>query len=113
SGEGIEAWEVLDLLTGLVNKSLVISEAQGGMERYRLSETIRRYARDRLPATGESEAVGGRHRDFYRRQLEALPPEADFPAYKAWCETERDNLRAALAFSLEEPQGAPTALRIG
>jgi hypothetical protein len=47
-GEGVEEWEVLDRLTSLVEKSLVHYEEQGGEGRYRLLETVRQYARDRL-----------------------------------------------------------------
>jgi len=56
-GDGVEEWEVLDLLTALVDKSLVLYEEQYGETRYRLLETVRQYARDRLLEAGESQAV--------------------------------------------------------
>jgi len=56
-GEGIEAHDVLDLLTHLVDKSLVVMEGDGGGGRYRLLETIRQYARDRLLESGEEAVV--------------------------------------------------------
>src|SRR5438045_3435525 len=53
----VEAGEVLDLLTGLVEKSMVLYEEQGGQGRYRLLETVRQYARDRLLEAGEAELM--------------------------------------------------------
>src|SRR5437016_2754291 len=58
-------WAALDLLTSLVEKSLVLYEERGGEERYRLLETVRQYARDRLVEVGEAAAVRDRHRDWY------------------------------------------------
>ena len=42
-GNGVESSDILDLLTQLVDKSLVIAETQGGLARYRLLETLRQY----------------------------------------------------------------------
>ena len=53
--------DVLDLLTGLVDKSLVLAEARGAEERYRLLETLRQYAEERLLQAGEAAAVRDRH----------------------------------------------------
>ncbi len=70
----VEDWEVLDLLTSLVDKSLVVyEEAGGGVARYRLLETVRQYAPERLAERGEAEAVRGRHRDHFL----ALAEEAE------------------------------------
>src|SRR5260370_16759105 len=61
----IEGWEVLDLLSSLVHKSLVVyEEDEQGRGRYRLLETVRQYARDRLLEAGEGAAVRERHRDW-------------------------------------------------
>jgi len=54
---GIEASEILDLLTQLVDKSLVIVEAHRAEMRYRLLETVRQYGRDRLVESGESDRL--------------------------------------------------------
>src|SRR5438067_1748320 len=96
----IEAWEVLDLLTGLVEKSLVLYEEQGGEGRYRLLETVRQYGRDRLAESAEAEAVRDGHLDFFL----ALAEEAESKLWSevAWLdrlEQEHDNLRAALEWS--------------
>src|SRR5207302_843893 len=56
--------EVLDLLTSLVDKSLVLYEERGSEGRYRLLETVRQYARDRLLEAGEAAAVRRRHLEF-------------------------------------------------
>jgi predicted ATPase/DNA-binding CsgD family transcriptional regulator len=65
SGDGIEPREVLDLLAGLVDKSLVAREPEVlGQARYRLLDTIREYAATRLAAAGESSASQHRLRDY-------------------------------------------------
>jgi predicted ATPase len=53
----VEAWELLDVLASLVDKSLVVYEEQGGEGRYRLLETVRQYARGRLMEREEDEAA--------------------------------------------------------
>jgi predicted ATPase/DNA-binding SARP family transcriptional activator len=113
AGDGIEAWEVLDVLTGLVDKSLVIVDEQGEQPRYRLLETVRQYGRERLLEAGEEAAVRGRHRDWCLALAEqgALPGESE----RAWydrLEREHDNLRAALAWSKVQGQGE-VGLRLG
>ena len=60
----IEEWEVLDLLSSLVDKSMALAETQAGATRYRLLETVRQYARERLQESGETDAVRARHRDW-------------------------------------------------
>src|SRR5262245_42819181 len=96
-GDGIEGWEVLDLLTSLVEKSLVLYEEGEGEGRYRLLETVRQYARDRLLEAGESEAAREQHCDWFL----ALAEEAEPQLWRevAWVERlerEHDNLRTAL-----------------
>jgi predicted ATPase/DNA-binding SARP family transcriptional activator/uncharacterized protein HemY len=106
--------EVLDLLTALVDKSLVEYEEREGEARYRLLETVRQYARDRL---GEEEVEAGRrHRDWFLSLAEAaelkLRRSAEEFAWTERLEREHDNLRAALAWSLADPKtdaGGPEA----
>ena len=118
SGEGgIEPWEILDLLTGLTEKSLVSVEMSDGGEttRYRLLETVRQYAHARLEECGEEQAVCGRHRDEFLRLAERAKPEMQGPGQPAWLdrlEEDNDNLRAALDWCLEEPDGAQPGLRL-
>src|SRR5436189_5747575 len=72
----IESEEVLDLLTSLVQKSLVVyEEDEQGRGRYRLLETVRQYSRDRLLEAREAGAQRGRHRDWYLALAEESGPE--------------------------------------
>ena len=97
--ETVAGWEVLDLLTGLVGKSLVLYEEEEDRVRYRLLETVRQYARDRLGDSGKSEDMSARHRDWCL----ALSTEAQVglagPEPGIWVqqlEAEHDNFRTAL-----------------
>ena len=102
-GEGIEE-EILDLLTHLVDKSLVAVEEETEEARYRLPETIRQYARDRLFESGEAERVRDRHLDFFLRFAEEAEPKLRGGEQLAWLdrlEAEHDNLRTALSWALE------------
>ena len=105
---------VLDLLTGLANKSLVVPDGNG--PRYRMLETIRDYARDRLQERGESVAVRVRHCNYFVRFAEDAEPHLEGgeaqPAWLAQLDVEHDNLRAALGWGLEEPEAAEAALRL-
>ena len=68
---GVEGEEVLDLLTRLVDKSLVVVQAGATSVRYRFLETVRQYARDRLLLSGEIERAHRRHRDHFLAWAEA------------------------------------------
>ncbi|MGH3967217.1 MAG: ATP-binding protein, partial [Mycobacterium sp.] len=61
----VERYQVLDQLTLLVDKSLVVAENTSGRTRYRLLETVRQYALEKLAESGEADAVRARHRDYY------------------------------------------------
>ncbi|HVE92816.1 MAG TPA: hypothetical protein VNE62_11060, partial [Actinomycetota bacterium] len=65
--DDVEAFDVLDLLTRLVDKSLVAVEHKAGKARYRLLETIRRFAAEKLADSGEAEQVLAKSRDYWRR----------------------------------------------
>jgi predicted ATPase len=102
-GDGLGT-DMLDLLTHLVDKSLVGVEAEMEEARYRLPETIRQYARDKLLESGEAEQVRDRHLDFFIRFAETAEPKLRSGEQLEWLErleTEHDNLRTALAWSLE------------
>ena len=64
-GDDVERYQVLDQLTLLVDKSLVVADDSGGRTRYRLLETVRQYALEKLGESGEADAVRSRHRDHY------------------------------------------------
>ena len=87
---------VLDLLARLVDKSLVMVKQQGDSARYRMMETIRQYARDKLLESGESEQIRTRHLDFFLRVAEEAEPKPRGPEQHDWLERfdiEHDNLR--------------------
>jgi predicted ATPase len=65
SGEGIESDDVLDALSRLVARSMVVADDSAGMTRYRLLETMRQYARERLDVTDESDLIRRRHAEYY------------------------------------------------
>jgi hypothetical protein len=104
AGDGIEAGAVLDLLTRLVEKSLVVAEEQGEAARYHLLETIRQYAGERLLAAGEAAAVRERHATWCLDLIEAAEPALSSGEQMDWLvrlAAEHDNLRAALAWWLD------------
>jgi predicted ATPase len=115
SGNGIEAADVLDLLTQLVDKSLVAVETQGEEARYRHPETVRQYSLDRLMESEEAADVRRRHRDWYLGPAERAEPELRGPGQVAWLEQlemEHDNLRAALEWSRTEEGEAEAGVRL-
>ncbi len=102
-GRDVERFQVLDLLTLLVDKSLVVAESTSGATRYRLLETVRQYALEKLGETGEADAVRARHRDHYTEMAALLDTPADtgHEHRLEQADTEIDNLRAAFAWSCE------------
>jgi predicted ATPase len=106
----LQRQEAVALLGRLIDKSLVHVEEEPGDRRYRLLETVRQYAAERLEEAGEREAFERRHRDWYIELAESDPtPAGDLPAKDRLrrLDLERDNLRAALASALaDDPQVA-------
>jgi len=102
-GGDVERYQVLDLLSLLVDKSLVVAENSGGRTRYRLLETVRQYALDKLAESGEADAVRARHRDYYTAMAAVLdvPAGSDYEQRVEQAEIEMDNLRAAFGWSRE------------
>jgi predicted ATPase/class 3 adenylate cyclase len=122
-GTEMERYQMLDQLTKLVDKSLVLAEESGPHTRYRLLETVREYALERLTESQEAAAVRTRHRDYYMALVDRLlsrdraarahqltaegfipPGTGAFPGLKVAGTTEQtvhemDNLRAAFAWS--------------
>jgi non-specific serine/threonine protein kinase len=104
AGGTIAAVEILDQLTSLVDKSLVLAEGLEGQERYRLLETIRQYARDRLATVEEAAAIQNRHAAYYLALAEQAETGLQGAKLSSWLirlTTEWDNLRAALRWSAE------------
>lgn len=99
----VERFQVLDLLTLLVDKSLVVAEQVDGATRYRLLETVRQYAQEKLLESGEADAVRTRHRDYYTALAALLdaPAGTNYDQRLEEAENEIDNLRAAFGWSRE------------
>ena len=102
SGE-VERFQVLDQLTLLVDKSLVVADDGGGRTRYRLLETVRQYALEKLGESGEADAVRTRHRDHYTSLAAPLdaPAGSEYEQRLEQADIEIDNLRAAFGWSRE------------
>jgi predicted ATPase/DNA-binding CsgD family transcriptional regulator len=117
AGGGIEEGDVLDLLSNLVDKCLVVPEERAAdAVRYRMLEPIRQYAQERLEESEEVEAIQRRHAEFFLALAEEAEPEVEGPQQAAWLErleAEHDNLRAALSWSLERGEEAELGLRVG
>jgi predicted ATPase/class 3 adenylate cyclase/DNA-binding CsgD family transcriptional regulator len=110
-------WQVLDRLAALVDKSLIQADEIQGSTRYRLLETIRHYAAERLAQRADSELEETRaaHRDHYLALVETADTYLRGPDEAAWLdrlEVEFDNIRAALAFSVGDPDSAEPGLRL-
>jgi non-specific serine/threonine protein kinase len=119
AGDGLDAGDALELISGLVEKSLAetdSSEARPeGRIRYRMLETIREYARERLHESGEEARMRHRHRDHYLTLAEAAGTHA-LDAGEAdrfsRLDAERQNLRAALETCFEELADGGPGLRL-
>ncbi len=107
-GGEVERYQVLDQLALLVDQSLVVADETASGMRYRLLETVRQYAQERLAESGEATAVRTRHRDHYLAMAALLdnPAEGDHERRVEQAQTEIDNLRAAFDWSREngEPE---------
>jgi predicted ATPase/class 3 adenylate cyclase/DNA-binding CsgD family transcriptional regulator len=105
-GGDVQRYQVLDQLSLLVDKSLVVADASRGRTRYRLLETVRQYALEKLGESGEADAVRSRHRDYYMALAALLdaPAGTDYEQRLDQAETEIDNLRAAFGWSRENSE---------
>ena len=99
----VERYQVLDQLTLLVDKSLVVAENTSGRTRYRLLETVRQYALEKLGESCEADDVRARHRDHYMSVAAVLdtPSRPDYRDHLQRIDGDIDNLRAAFRWSLE------------
>jgi len=120
SNDHLEKSEILDLLSSLVDKSLVIKEgAQNGRSRYRMLETIRQYAWDALTRSNETHEVQEYHLNYYLRLVESAKPHLGFflpdkEMFK-WLGVltpEHDNLRVAVNFCETSPSHAKAGLKM-
>jgi predicted ATPase/DNA-binding CsgD family transcriptional regulator len=115
AGEELQRNDMLELLSHLVDKSLVVAREGDGETRYRLLETVRHYGREKLAGSGEEAEAGWRHADFFLGFAENAERELDGPDQARWLtllETEHDNLRAALSFALGGGGDAGSGVRL-
>ena len=115
AAEGIEEWEVVDLLTSLADKSLVVWEQRAGSTRYQFLETVRQYAREKAGERGADRAWRNRHLAHFLMLAEEAQAQLAGARQAVWLErldAEHDNLRAALEWSREEGGSAESGFRI-
>jgi predicted ATPase/class 3 adenylate cyclase len=106
AAEAVHGGDVLELHASLCDKNLVVAERGDGPSRYRLLETVSEYARERLLDAGRTSAVRERHRDHYLSVAESTAPKLVGAEQAEWLQRldlERDNLRAALEWSMADP----------
>ena len=109
----VEVWEVVDLLTNLVEKSLVQLEAEGG--RYRLLESVRQYAKERLAEAGEKSQTRTRHLAYFVDVAVEAKPHLMGPDQGAWLERldlERENILVAHSWCDRAKRGGELGLRL-
>ncbi|HZQ36688.1 MAG TPA: adenylate/guanylate cyclase domain-containing protein [Dehalococcoidia bacterium] len=108
------AGDVLDVLTELIDRSLVLVEPRTGGHRFRLLETVRQYAAEKLDAASEEEAVRTRHRDYFAALaagFESCLRGAGNPQpIYANFDVEQENLRAAMDWSCRPGRENATTL---
>lgn len=95
--------ETLDMLSHLIDKSLIVKQERNSGTRYDMLETIRQYARARLAEVDETDAVSARHLDFYVALAEEAESKLESREELEWLERlrlELENVRAALAWAL-------------
>ena len=114
AGDEMDRWEAIDAIGRLVDKSLVTAEG-GDQPRYRLLETLRLYAAERLGTEGEAESVAERHARYFTELFDR--------AYEVWETTpdaewlalyrpEIDNVRAALDWALADEAQSEIAIAL-
>jgi predicted ATPase/class 3 adenylate cyclase len=113
-GGDIDAFDAADLLGSLVDKSLVVAEPAGDAFRYRLLETIRQFAAERLVETGEDAAAAAAHCRYYLALAEAAVPHLAGPDQGRWftrLDADHANLRRAAEHAASDPDGTALVLR--
>jgi len=117
-GDGLEPWDVVDAIAGLVDKSMLDDEeSAGGTTRYRMLETLRQYALERLADHADIDAWRRRHADHYARSAETIGIHLVGPDEVGWrhmMRLELDNFRSAVTWALdrEDAEDVELAVRI-
>jgi len=115
-GDHADEYEVLDLLTRLLDRSLVtIERTEGGTTRYAMLETVRQYAQERLNQSGEGDAARTRHLEYYVALAEEAEPKLSVGKQGEWLvrlKAELDNLLQALAWCDQADDRGELGLRL-
>ena len=101
--DGLDGTDIVELLVSLTDKSLVAADTRGEYERFRMLESMRAYALEKLTAAGERERLERRHAEFFRDQAQAMNGRLGKGSTTAWLarvEVDLDNYRAALDWAL-------------
>ncbi len=117
-GGDIEAFDAADLLGSLVDKSLVVAEPAGDARRYRLLETIRQFAAERLVEAGDESgaAAAAAHCRYFLALADAAAPHLEGPEQGRWfarLDADHANLRRAAEYAASDPDGTARVLRCG
>ena len=115
ASEELPRVEVLEVLSHLVDKSLVVAREVGGEARYRLLEMVRQYGREKLSESGEEGPLRERHAGYYLMLAEKAERERSGTDQGRWLtrlEAEHDNVRSALSWSLGEVGDAGLGVRL-
>ena len=115
---GLDVLDVAALLGSLVDKSLVVAEQAGGGLRYRLLETIRLFAAERLAEAGDDEAaaVAAAHCAHFLSVAETAAPYLTGPEQGSWLarlDADQANLQRAAGYAAGRPDGTAVVLRLG
>ena len=105
SGDGLDEIDILDLLSSLTDKSLVVADTTGAQERYHLLESTRAYALEKLTAAGAREQLARRYAEYFRDQAQAADEHwtTGTPTLALQtAEAELDNYRAVLEWALKD-----------
>jgi non-specific serine/threonine protein kinase len=120
AGEGVEEAEVLDVLSQLIDKSLVVADKPNDEARYNFLETIRQYGHEKLVEAGGTNEIKDKHLSYYRQWVGNATPHLLGPEQFGWLsrfETEHPNICAALEWCQLAPngadQGVPLAAEMG
>lgn len=106
SGNGVEEFEILDLLEQLVDKSLVMVERDtAGNPRYTVIESVWQYAQQKLEGSDEADALHEKHMLYFLKWAEDNAPRLEGPDQKAWLDrffSEHFNFRRAIEWTLQK-----------
>src|SRR6185295_14843672 len=109
ASDGLDASDVLDLLTRLVDKSLLVVTDSQGEPRYQYLETIRQHAQEKLDAGGDGSAATTRHVRHLVAFATLAQHELRGPDQRAWLarlDADHENVRAALDWCSSQPDAA-------